>query len=139
MYRRLVKKSYKNIAYQRLDNKIIVTVEMSPFDRFGQPTRLECTKEEILEWLKTNEVLTGDLISGCNLNNVNHKLCSGIFEFDLPKQQKTKKVLDKSPEHVIISNEEIESKSARKTSSRKQTRRKPSKKTHKLFRDEDLG
>ena len=128
-----MRNSYKKISHQIVDDKIIVKVEMSPFGRHDQPVRMVCTAEEILNWLKTNNILAGPMISGYQLNNVNRKLCSVEFVFQIPsKQKKNKKVLDKVPECVIMDSEEVEVPVAAKTEASKKPkkRRKSTKKTH---------
>ena len=138
MYKRIIRKSYKEISHEFRGDKLVVKVEMSPFDRFCQPVRMTCTKEEVLDWLKANNILPGDIVTGYNLNNVNHKLCSGKFVFKIPpKQKKIKKVLDKDSECVIMDREEVEVPVATKTKTGRK-RRKPTTKTHKLLGDEDV-
>jgi len=131
-----MRSSYKKISHQIVDDKVIVKVEMSPFGRHDQPVRMVCTTEEILNWLKTNNVLIGPMISGHQLNNVNRKLCSGEFVFQVPpKQKKNKKVLDKASECVIMDREEVEVPVAVKAEASKKPKKrrkstKSTKKTH---------
>ena len=81
------KEPFKRISSKIINNKVLVIVEMAQYEYNRQPVRMSCTKGDISEWLKENNIEVGSMIHGHNLNNVNKGLCTGRFEFNLPEKE----------------------------------------------------
>ena len=144
MHNIALKEPFKRISSKIINNKVLVTVEMAQFEYNRQPVRMSCTKGDISQWLKENNIEVGELIQGHNLNNVNKGLCTGKFEFNLPvKEIIVEKPLDKPEKDVILYNEQeqveitIDNSKKSKRKSNKSSRSK--KKAHKLLRNENMG
>ena len=143
MYNIIIKEAYKRISSEITNNTVLVTVEMAPFERNHQPVRMACTKNEIFQWLKDNNIEVGEMTYGHNLNNVNKGLCTGRFEFNIPEKEViVEKPLDKSKKDVILYSEQeqventIDNSKKSKRKSNKSSKSK--KKTHKLLRNENM-
>ena len=142
-----LKEPYKRISSKILNNKILVTVEMAQFEYNRQPIRMLCTKGDISQWLRENNIEVGRMTNGHNLNNVNKGLCTGKFEFDLPaKEAIVEKPLDKPAKDVILYNEQEQveitidnSKKSKRKSNKSNKSSKSKKKAHKLLRNENMG
>jgi len=144
MYNIIIKESYKRISSETINETVLVTVEMAPYEKNYQPVRMSCTKSEVTQWLRDNNIEVGKMTYGHNLNNVNKGLCTGRFEFNLPEKEIIiEKPLDKPTKDVILSNEqeqvEIIIDNNNKKSKRKSKKSsKSKKKAHKFLRNENL-
>tara|TARA_Y100000593_G_scaffold60470_1_gene112114 strand:- start:5574 stop:6008 length:435 start_codon:yes stop_codon:yes gene_type:complete len=143
MYNIIIKEAYKKISYEIINDTVLVTVEMAPFERVCQPVRMSCKKSEIFQWLKDNNVEVGEMTYGHNLNNINKRLCTGRFEFNIPEKETiVEKPLDKPKKDVILYNEQeqventVDNSKKSKRKSNKSSKSK--KKTHKLLRNKNM-
>jgi len=143
MYNIIIKESYKRISSETVNETVLVTVEMAPYEKNYQPVRMSCTKSEVSQWLRDNNIEVGKMTYGHNLNNVNKGLCAGRFEFNLPEKEIIiEKPLDKPAKDVILYNEQeqveitIDNNKKSKRKSKKSSKSK--KKAHKLLRNENL-
>ena len=101
----------KWITTEKKGNKIFVKIRLPKYDRHTSPRKIKLKTSDVRSFLKSKNLEVLKCIQGpANIRNANEHQREGTWIFELPKKpvqtrkkvKKVKKVLDKTPDHVII-------------------------------------